>query len=272
MKNKGLILVLTVIMVLIGMTGVASAATLSFQASDPADTTNPDFDIVAFGATNAGSKINLWIEVRGQINTHPEDGYMNAYVIDISGNQDYEIASMWINNQGNIEFIGWFSVEGNSNPLTSSDYTISGNKITYHIDADMLSDVGDDYEVTVTTAHIKGDNPTFATSHLDEAEYYSNPQSGGSGSEGNNNGEENMETIYAMGALIGYLICGVIWIIVWILVAWWAYKDAKSKCMDSPIIWFLVVLLLGIIGIIIYLIIRKDQCQPQGYNIPPPPS
>ncbi len=277
MKKWGLILVVTIVMmVLAGVSGIASAATMSFEASDPVDTTNPDFDIVAFGATPDGNYVDLWIQVRGNINTQPENGYMNAYVIEINSNTDYEIASIWFNANGNIQYLGWFKVGENTNPLPANDIKISGNKITYHIDAQMLSGIGDEYSVTVQSVHAQGNNPSMLNTYADEAEYYQNAQSGGSsgGNNGGNGGEgsSDMGMLYGMGILAIYLACIFVWIIIWIIVAWWAYKDAKSRCMDSPIVWFLVVLLLGLIGLIIYLIVRKDQCQKDFGAIPPPPS
>lgn len=265
-----------VMMVLVGVSGIASAATISFEASDPEDTTNPDFDIVAFGATPSGNYVDFWIQVRGNINTQPENGYMNAYVIEISSNTNYEIASVWSNSDGNIQYIGWFKAGENTNLLPTSDIKISGNKITYQIDAQMLSGIGDEYSVTVQTVHIQGNNPSMFNTYADKAEYYYNAQSGGSGggnNGGNSGGEnENINPMIGLGIVFLYGLCIAVWLIIWILAGWWAYNDAKSKCMDSPVIWFLVVFLLGIIGLIIYLVIRKDNCQPQMAQIPPPPS
>ena len=53
------------------------------------------------------------------------------------------------------------------------------------------------------------------------------------------------------------LICGliiVIWI-VFILIAIWVYKDAEKRG-SSGVLWLIIVILTGIIGIIIWLIVR----------------
>jgi uncharacterized membrane protein YoaK (UPF0700 family) len=66
----------------------------------------------------------------------------------------------------------------------------------------------------------------------------------------------------------------VIIIIVFILIAIWVYKDAESRGM-SGVLWLIIVIILGIIGLIIYLVIRKPKLEgppappPGGY--PPPP-
>ncbi len=275
LKNIGAILVVAIIaVVLIGTTGIASAITPSFQAKDPADTSKADFDIIAFGATPNGNKIDFWIQVRGHINTNPEEGHMNAYSIDIYSNkEDYEIAAFWINYQGNIQSIAWFGVGDNNNYLSSSDYSVSGNKLTFHIDSTLLSDLGEEYQVIVTTVNTESTAPSLGSIHTDQAEY-DHGVSGNAGNEDNEGPSNNEMAGMAILSSLGLLICSVIWLIVWILVALWAYKDAKKLCMDSPIVWFLVVFFLGIIGIIIYAIIRKDKCKEMQttYMPPPPPS
>ena len=62
-----------------------------------------------------------------------------------------------------------------------------------------------------------------------------------------------VEIFYGLGVM-----CWVIWFIIWILVAIWVYKDAKSRGM-SGVMWLLIVLLLGLIGIIVYLVVRKPK-------------
>ena len=56
---------------------------------------------------------------------------------------------------------------------------------------------------------------------------------------------------------------------VWILLAVWVYRDAKKRGMEATL-WLLVVLLTGIIGLIVYLIVRREHpIQPPP---PPPPA
>ena len=62
------------------------------------------------------------------------------------------------------------------------------------------------------------------------------------------------------------LICGV-WI-VFLLIAIWVYRDAESRGMGG-VLWLLVVLLTGIIGLIIYLVVRSDRPEyPRPYGAP----
>jgi hypothetical protein len=58
--------------------------------------------------------------------------------------------------------------------------------------------------------------------------------------------------------LFGGLFCAiwVVFFIVWLMVALWVYRDAESKG-QSGALWLLLVLLTGLIGLIIYLIVRS---------------
>ena len=62
------------------------------------------------------------------------------------------------------------------------------------------------------------------------------------------------------GLLFGLsaLICGVVviaWFVIWLLIAIWVYKDAEKRG-SSGVLWLLIVIVLGIIGIIIWLVVR----------------
>ena len=65
---------------------------------------------------------------------------------------------------------------------------------------------------------------------------------------------------YDEGWLFGLsaAVCGVfilIWFIIFILIAIWVYRDAEKRG-SSGALWLIIVILLGIIGIIIWLIVR----------------
>jgi ABC-type tungstate transport system substrate-binding protein len=70
----------------------------------------------------------------------------------------------------------------------------------------------------------------------------------------------------------GCLACGVFPVIVFVAIVAlhiailvWVARDAKSRGMDSAVLWMILVMLTGLIGLIIYLLAR-----PQGNLIPCP--
>ena len=72
----------------------------------------------------------------------------------------------------------------------------------------------------------------------------------------------------AAGALIGGT-CGCICILVmlgiWVALAVWVYKDAKSRGMDNAVLLTIVTVITGLLGLIIYLLMR-----PKGNLVPCP--
>ncbi len=60
--------------------------------------------------------------------------------------------------------------------------------------------------------------------------------------------------IYGLG-VAACAIFAVVWFIIFIAIAIWVYKDAEKRG-SSGALWLIIVILLGILGIIIWLIIR----------------
>ncbi len=57
---------------------------------------------------------------------------------------------------------------------------------------------------------------------------------------------------------LGLAMCAIfaiIWLVIFILIGIWVYKDAEKRG-KSGVLWLILVILLGIIGIIIWLVIR----------------
>jgi len=54
--------------------------------------------------------------------------------------------------------------------------------------------------------------------------------------------------------------------VVWILVAIWVYKDAKKRKADNPVLWLIIVIFGGLIGILIWLAIRPPIGGRQPYS------
>ncbi len=80
-------------------------------------------------------------------------------------------------------------------------------------------------------------------------------------------------------ALAGLLciILPILGIALWVWLLVWVYRDAKSRGMEAAL-WVLVVAVVGLLGLIIYLVVRRDHSTyrpayypPPGYAYPPPP-
>jgi hypothetical protein len=79
---------------------------------------------------------------------------------------------------------------------------------------------------------------------------------------------------FAFGPALCALVIGLF--VIFLLIAIWVYRDAESRRM-SGVLWLLVVLVGGIIGLIVYLVVRKDKAVPMappsyapGWGAPPP--
>ncbi len=65
----------------------------------------------------------------------------------------------------------------------------------------------------------------------------------------------------AEGALCGGLL--LLWIvpmILWIVIAIWMYKDAQKRD-ENAVLWLIIGLFLGIIGLIIWFVVRPDMTE-----------
>jgi len=59
--------------------------------------------------------------------------------------------------------------------------------------------------------------------------------------------------------LVGvFCLIPIVFFVISILLCVWVYRDAESRGM-SGVLWLIVVLITGIVGLIIYLIVRKEK-------------
>jgi TctA family transporter len=66
------------------------------------------------------------------------------------------------------------------------------------------------------------------------------------------------EILFGIGIVALMIAIGVIWFVVAILIAVWVYRDAEKRG-ESGALWLIIVLITGIIGLIIWLIVRGDK-------------
>jgi len=68
------------------------------------------------------------------------------------------------------------------------------------------------------------------------------------------------------------VILSLVGLVVWVWMLIWVYRDAKSRGKE-PIIWVLIVAVLGLVGFIIYFVLRNEperQTYAPAYYYPPP--
>ncbi|NHI92859.1 MAG: hypothetical protein EAX96_10190 [Candidatus Lokiarchaeota archaeon] len=58
--------------------------------------------------------------------------------------------------------------------------------------------------------------------------------------------------------LLPMIIIVIVWFVVGILIAVWVYKDAEAKG-ESGVLWLIICILLSFVGLIIWLIVRRNK-------------
>jgi len=80
----------------------------------------------------------------------------------------------------------------------------------------------------------------------------------------------------AQDGVLWFLLLGsvflipLVWFIIGIVLCIWVYRDAEKRGM-SGVMWLIIVLITSFIGLIIYLVVRKDKSTGQA-RPPPTPS
>ena len=68
-----------------------------------------------------------------------------------------------------------------------------------------------------------------------------------------------------IGIVLIFLLFSLAMTALWIYVAYWVYNDANDREMDSATLWGVITFLTGLIGLVIYFLIREDKPQSAGY-------
>ena len=294
MLMKWGILVTFLTMLTLLSTGFVSAQTLNFDKTVVSTWTDPGLPeyikIVKIGGYSSNNWQYFYLETKDSGIAEPPANTSTDITIsaeaDMSGHdivQYIYIYLTWINNKNNISFLGYYKVGGLNDDnaaihsYNQNDIVVSGNRITVKIPAMVLQNA-DVLNVEFDTMYDSYESGYIQ--HSDSATYYTNTGS----QENSGNGEENetvpqsneFSNLINFGSIIAISVCIVLPVIIWLLVSVWVYKDAKNKCNEHPLLWFFVVLLLTLIGLIIYLVAVKNECNnnqygPGGYYQAPPP-
>ena len=73
------------------------------------------------------------------------------------------------------------------------------------------------------------------------------------------------EAAAGIAAMGGCMVFVLIMLAIQIFIMIWVYKDAKARGMDNAVLWLVIVLITGLIGLVIYLFVR-----PKGETMPCP--
>lgn len=68
-----------------------------------------------------------------------------------------------------------------------------------------------------------------------------------------------------LGIILIFLLFSLAMTALWIYVAYWVYNDANDRGMDSATLWGVITFLTGLIGLVIYFLIREDKVESAGY-------
>jgi len=234
--------------------GLASAAP-NFTATDPQDVTDPDFDIVEAGAYPDGDYIVFWMKVRGQINLNPANNSEHDYLINVYFHNNVITLDLTAFNFGSYKKLASMTVNYDVSTLTEGkDYVISDNKLSFYVDKN-IQNIGSIENTDISTVSFE----TGRSGIVGDTLYWEPGSSSGISSGGGSTvSPEPPSWIWFLPGIWG-IVGSIIWFIIWLLIGLWAYKDAKSRGDEHAILWFLVVFLLGLIGLIIYLVVGRKE-------------
>lgn len=267
MRRENVISVFGLVLMLL-FAGAVSAA-VNFTVNDDADVAYEDFDIISAGASQDGTTVVFWMEVRGSINLNPPDGYFYGYSVDVTTVTGHTISlsATAVNSSGATTVIVGMTVDGTDQTfLDPSTYSISGNRISFYVDSSIagLSEGVD--SVYFTTTRSSG---VIAGTATDSVSYYASGDTSSTTSDTGDGTGGGMDwtplPFLALGGIFCLLCYGLPFLIS-LLLAIWVYTDATRRGDDRAILWFVVVFFLSILGLIIYLVLRKEETPP-----PPPP-
>lgn len=67
-----------------------------------------------------------------------------------------------------------------------------------------------------------------------------------------------MAVLSAILPFLGSITIPVAWLIISVIIAVWVYEDAKERG-ENAALWLLIVILTGLLGLIVWLIVRPSK-------------
>ena len=59
--------------------------------------------------------------------------------------------------------------------------------------------------------------------------------------------------------MIAMLVCFLVSLAIWVAICVYVYRDATARGMENAALWLIIVILTGLIGLIVYLIVRPAK-------------
>jgi len=59
--------------------------------------------------------------------------------------------------------------------------------------------------------------------------------------------------------IVVILVINLALLVLWIVICVYVYRDAKARGMENAVLWLILVIITGFIGLIIYLIVRPPK-------------
>lgn len=63
---------------------------------------------------------------------------------------------------------------------------------------------------------------------------------------------------FGIGFVLIFLFVGLLTTALWAWVSYWVYQDATERRMDSPAMWGVVTFVAGVVGLLVYFLVRED--------------
>ncbi|MBO4246841.1 PLDc N-terminal domain-containing protein [Halomicrobium sp. IBSBa] len=68
------------------------------------------------------------------------------------------------------------------------------------------------------------------------------------------------------GFFLVFLLFGLAITALWVWVSYWVYTDATDRGMDTATLWAVVTFVGGVIGLLIYILVREDSSASQAVS------
>ena len=227
MKGRFIAAILVVFMIVTAMPVIASVSKLE-GTDKTGDVSDGNVDIVAFGIEPSGSEVIAWIQVSGSIYKDFPSKYSGGGVTYTFKLTDDDSGDNYFFNYV-IDENGVGGTYTTPSSIGSSNYTINGNKLIFHIPSSFFDSLSSRYSIQASTS--ASGNSAFAYDGTGIWYSYKEPEP----EEGSSASIDSEKVLTAFGMAIGLCVGVVVIIIVIIaLVIYFIVRKPKNKSPQQP--------------------------------------